>query len=93
MFSTVNRALRNIKLEIQHWYKNYTNMDLSVNQGIDRSDTPAVYSRMNFDFRIYDCRGRPSTRWTWHDEAPQEIQCAADEPSPILRQTMSYNKM
>ena len=86
MFSTVGRALRNIKLEIQHWYKNYTNMDLSVNQGIDRSDTPVVDSRRisTSEFMIAEEGRQPAGQW--HDEAPQEIQCAADEPPPIPRQ-------
>ena len=57
-------------------------MDLSVNQGIDRSDTPVVYSRMNFDFRIYDCRGRPSTRWECGNLS-RTADAVAQEPTPL----------
>jgi hypothetical protein len=89
----VSLALRSIKLEIHLAMEiRPASIPLSIKDSIGQT-RPSSIAALNFDFRIHDYRGRPSTRWTWHDEAPQEIQCAADEPSPILRQTMSYNKM
>ena len=86
MFFKVGLAFRRIKFEIHHGIETMPAwIPLSIKDSIGQT-RPSSIAALNFDFGIHDYRGRPSTRWTWHDEAPQEVQCAADESPPILRQ-------